>query len=321
MGETPAMEPPDIRYARSGDLAIAYQTIGEGPLDVVFCPFNPSVFYLWEITQFASLMGRLAKFSRLILFDHRGTGLSDRPRDLPTLEARMDDIRTVMDAVESEQAGLVGVLEGGHLTTLFAATYPERTSALILFNPSARGLQAPDYPWGLSNEEWRARLKEIREGWGSRELSDKFAASMYPSLADDEEFLRHFLAYTRLWASPGAAHAYFRMAMETDVRDVLPAVRVPLSFSIGGPFVSRASTSRVGFSMRRRSWFRGPMPGSSPATSQLWRSSVSSFTRSRRPSPNACSRPFSSPTSSVRPSAPRSLGIRAGSCSSSSIMR
>jgi len=230
------MEPPDIRYARSGDLAIAYQVVGEGPLDLVFCPFNPNLFYLWEIPQFAGLMGRLAKFSRLILFDHRGTGLSDRPRDLPTLEARMDDIRTVMDAVGSEQAGLVGVLEGGHLTTLFAATYPERTSALILFNPSARGLQAPDYPWGLSVEQWRARLKEIREGWGSRELSDKFAASMYPSLADDDDFLGHLVWYTRLWASPGAAHAYFRMAMETDVRDVLPAVRVPTLVLYREPF-------------------------------------------------------------------------------------
>jgi len=230
------MEPPDIRYARSGDLAIAYQVIGEGSLDLVFCPFNVNLFYVWEIPQFAGLLRRLATFSRLILFDHRGTGLSDHPRDLPTLEARMDDIRTVMDAVESEQSALLGVLEGGHLTTLFAATYPERTSALILFNPRARGLEASDYPWGLSVSEWRARLKEIREEWGSRELSNRFAASMYPSLADDEEFLRHMLAYTRLWASPGAAHAYFRMAMETDVREVLPAVRVPTLILYRKPF-------------------------------------------------------------------------------------
>src|SRR5439155_14324861 len=116
--------------------------------------------YAWEVPQFAGPLKRLATFSRLILFDHRGTGLSDHPRDLPTLEARMDDIRKVMDAVDSEQSALVGVLEGGHLTALFAATYPERTSALILFNPSARDLQAPDYPWGLSAEEWRARLRD-----------------------------------------------------------------------------------------------------------------------------------------------------------------
>src|SRR6266540_4037313 len=99
------MEPPDIRYARSGDLAIAYQVVGEGPLDLVFCPFNPNLFYLWEIPKFAGLMGRLAKFSRLILFDHRGTVLSDRPGDLPTLEARMDDIRTVMDASGRSRRG------------------------------------------------------------------------------------------------------------------------------------------------------------------------------------------------------------------------
>jgi class 3 adenylate cyclase len=230
------MEPPDIRYARSGDLAIAYQVVGEGPLDLVFCPLNPNLFYLWEIPQFAGLMRRFAKFSRLILFDHRGTGLSDRPRDLPTLETRMDDIRTVMDAAGSEQAALVGVLEGGHLTTLFAATYPERTSVLILFNPSARALRASDYPWGLSIDEWRGRLREIREGWGSRELADKIAATMYASLADDEDFLRHFVWYSRLWASPGAAHAYFRMAMETDVRDVLPAVHVPTLVLYREPF-------------------------------------------------------------------------------------
>jgi class 3 adenylate cyclase len=230
------VESPDIRYARSGDLAIAYQVIGEGPLDLVFCPFNLNLFYAWEVPQFARLLTRLSTFSRLILFDHRGTGLSDHPRDLPTLEARMDDIRKVMDAVDSEQSALVGALEGGHLTTLFAATYPERTSALILFNPSARDLQAPDYPWGLSAEEWRARLREIREGWGSRELSDKFVASMYPSLAADENFLKHMVAYSRLWASPGAAHAYFRMAMETDVRDILPAVRVPTLVLYREPF-------------------------------------------------------------------------------------
>ena len=234
------MKPPDIRYARSGDLTIAYQVIGKGPLDLVFCPFNLNLFYMWEVPQFAGLLKRLATFSRLILFDHRGTGLSDHPRDLPTLEARMDDIRKVMDAVDSEQSALVGVLEGGHLTALFAATYPERTSALILFNPSARDLQAPDYPWGLSAEEWRARLREVREGWGSRELSDKFVASMYPSLAADENFLKHMVAYSRLWASPGAAHAYFRMAMETDVRDVLPAVRVPTLVLYREPFRERS---------------------------------------------------------------------------------
>jgi class 3 adenylate cyclase len=234
--ETGAVEPPDIHYARSGDLAIAYQAIGEGPLDLVFCPFNLNLFYVWEIPQFADLLRRLAAFSRLILFDHRGTGLSDRPRDLPTLEARMDDIRAAMDAVGSEQAALLGVLEGGHLTTLFTATYPERTSALILFNPSARDVQAPDYPWGLSTEQWRARLKEIREGWGSRELSDRFAAWMFPSLARDEDFLERLLAYTRLWASPGAAHDYFRMAMETDIREALKAVRVPTLVLYREPF-------------------------------------------------------------------------------------
>ena len=230
------MEPPDVRYARSGDLAIAYQVIGDGPIDLVFVPFNPNLFYIWEIPQFAGLMRRFAKFSRLILFDHRGTGFSDRPRDLPTLEARMDDIRTAMDAVGSEQAALVGVLEGSHLTTLFAATYPERTSALTLFNPNARSLRAADYPWGLSVDEWRARLREIRDGWGSRDLANKYAAAMYPSLADDQEFLRHFVWYSRLWASPGAAHAYYRMAMETDVRDVLPAVRVPTLVLYREPF-------------------------------------------------------------------------------------
>ena len=148
-------------------------------------------------------------------------------REVPTLETRMDDVRTVMDAVGSDRAFLWSGQEGGRMTTLFAATYPERTAGLILLDPSAKGLRSDDYPWAPTEAEWQERLREIREGWGRREFFDKMLVEMSPEIAGDEEFLEWFVAHMRRSLSPGAAVAFHRMMMDADVGDVLPAVRVP----------------------------------------------------------------------------------------------
>src|SRR5215831_15133598 len=158
--------PPTTRYARSGELSIAYQVVGDGPPDLVYAPgFVSHVEWCWEEPSLARFLRRLASFSRLILFDKRGTGLSDRVGDLPTLEQRMDDVRAVMDAVGSERAALLGVSEGGSMCALFSATYPARTEALVMYGSYARRHRAPGYPWGQSDAEVASVLREIEEGW------------------------------------------------------------------------------------------------------------------------------------------------------------
>jgi class 3 adenylate cyclase/pimeloyl-ACP methyl ester carboxylesterase len=211
------VQAPDVKYARSGGVAIAYQAIGEGPLDLVFVPFFGNIRWAWEQPLFARFLERLASFSRLILFDKRGTGLSDRPRVL-TLETQMDDIRAVLDAVGSERAALLGAVQGSQLCALFAGTYPGRTRALVLFNPHASPADVPLAP--RSGDE-------ARERWGTRELSEDFARAVYPSVAGDPAFLRWHADYLRFAASPGAAAEFFRMLHDTDVSDVLPTIRVP----------------------------------------------------------------------------------------------
>jgi len=213
------VEPPDIHYARSGDVAIAYQVVGRGPIDLVFVPLNLSIAVSWEHPLVTAFYERLASFSRLILLDKRGTGISDRPRALPTLEAQMDDVRAVLDAVGCEQAALLGSLHGAQMCALFAATYPDRSSALVLYNPVAR---VPGTP-----EEHRAFLKLVREQWGTTEWVDRLAAQNFPSLASDPEFKRWFAKVTRISASPGAAYEFLRTLVEADIADVLPAIRVP----------------------------------------------------------------------------------------------
>ena len=207
---------PDVRYARSGDVAIAYQVVGDGPVDLVFVPFFGNIRWAWEQPRFAGFLERLASFSRLILFDKRGMRLSDRPRTL-TLEAQMDDIRAVLDAAGSERAALLGAAQGGQLCALFAATYPERTRALVLHNPHA---SATDAPPSIRSDEARAR-------WGTSELSKELARIAYPSMATDAAFVRWHVDYFRFAASPGAAAEFFRMLHDTDISDVLPTIRVP----------------------------------------------------------------------------------------------
>jgi class 3 adenylate cyclase len=208
----------DIRYARSGDVAIAYQVVGEGPVDLVFVPFFGNVRWAWEQPRLARFFEQLGSFSRLILFDKRGTGLSDRPRTL-TLETQMDDIRAVLDAVGSERAALLGAIQGSQLCALFAATYPERTQALVLYHPHAAPSDLP--PAAQESPD------EARERWGTRERAEERTRAIVPSLADDEDVMRWFDDYYRLAASPGAAAEFFRMLGDTDISDVLPTIRVP----------------------------------------------------------------------------------------------
>jgi class 3 adenylate cyclase len=218
-------EMPEIEYTRSGDVSIAYQTFGERSRDLVLVPMFSNLIFPWSNQDWRGLYNRLSAFSRLIMFDKRGTGLSDRPRDLGSLENRMDDIRAVIDAVGAERVTLVGFGEGGQTCALFAATYPERTEALALFNTSARVVRADDYQYGLSEEEWRNQLREIRERWGEREYFERDARVMDPE--GGEDYLDWFVTCQRFNASPGAALTFFRTYGETDLRDILPTIRVP----------------------------------------------------------------------------------------------
>jgi len=222
------LDTPEVRYARSGDMSIAYQVVGDGPPDIVFVPFLINLVWAWEQPLFVEFCQRLASFSRLILLDKRGTGLSDRPRDMGTLEARMDDIRAVMDDAGSERAALLGAgSPGGQLCAVFAATYPERVAALILHNSWPRVVTAPDFPYGRSLEEWHRRVREIRRRWGEREYQRREMRRYFPSHADDPEFEQWYVSHERLAASPGAAAWFMRMTIETDVREVLPTISVP----------------------------------------------------------------------------------------------
>ncbi len=184
------MDDPDVRYARSGDLAIAYSVSGGGPIGIVLLAMMTNVGYALQHPRTVGMAERLESFSRVILLDRRGAGLSDRPERLLDLEATMDDVRAVMDAVGSQRAVLIGSLEGAQVAALFAASHPERTAAPILYNPTARFLTAPDYPQGQSQEELDARLRAIREGWGTDAFMDGMYASMVPNLAGDEGFRR-----------------------------------------------------------------------------------------------------------------------------------
>ena len=217
---------PATRYAKSGDYSIAYQATGDAALDLVVVPgFVSHVEHAWENPAYAHFLERLASFSRLILFDKRGTGLSDRVplKDLPDLEQRMDDVRAVMDAVGSKHAALLGISEGGPMAMLFATTHPSRVSALILYGTYARRLRDGDYPWAPTLDEHRTFIDRTYEDWGGPAGAEVWA----PSLANDESFRRWWAQYLRLGASPAAARGVLAMTLGIDVRDVLPAIRVP----------------------------------------------------------------------------------------------
>jgi len=215
-----------VSYARSGNVNIAYQVVGSGPVDLVFVMgWVSHLEYFWSEPSFARFLGRLASMARLILFDKRGTGLSDPVpvTQLPTLEQRLDDVRAVMEAVGSERAVLLGVSEGGPLCSLFAATYPAKTEALVMIGSYARRMRDEDYPWGTTREERDAFCDSIVDEWGGPVGIDVRA----PSRAADPAFREWWASYLRMGSSPGAAVALTRMNAEIDIRDVLPSIRVP----------------------------------------------------------------------------------------------
>lgn len=219
------MDLPETRYARSGDVNVAYQVTGEGPFDLVFVQGYVSHLELhWKMPTFVPFLERLSSFCRLIRFDKRGTGMSDRVSGAPTLETRMDDVRAVMDAVGSKRAALYGLSEGAAMSILFAATYPERTAALVIRSAFPRRMWAPDYPWGRTEEEYEREVERDLRVFGTREQARESARSL-GTFADTE--VDTYLEMLRYGSSPGALTALHRMNREIDVRHVLPAVRVP----------------------------------------------------------------------------------------------
>ncbi len=218
------MTRPETRYAYVGDLSIAYQVIGDGPIDLVYAQgWLTHIEYAWECPEYAQFLTKLGRFSRVLFFDKRGTGLSERSVGFPTLEQRTEDIVAVLDAVGSEKAALFGVSEGGNMCALFAATYPERTQALVISGSSARGSWAPDYPWRFTPEDLERFIAYMRENWGKPfDLSQ--AA---PSMADNEAARAWWGAYIRTSASPKTAELITRLNFESDIRDILPTVGCP----------------------------------------------------------------------------------------------
>jgi pimeloyl-ACP methyl ester carboxylesterase len=221
------MSTPPTRYARSGDASIAYQVVGEGPIDLVLVlGFATHVELQWESPAFARFFDRISSFARLIVFDKRGTGLSDPVAEVPTLEQRVDDVRAVMDAAGSERAALFGVSEGGPMSVLFAATHPDRVKALILYGAMARTTEAPDYPWASPADALREAATEfIVPYWGTNALGtvELFA----PSLADDPQAVEFAARIERSAASPGMVWKIFEMFLDMDVRAILPTIHVP----------------------------------------------------------------------------------------------
>ena len=221
------MSTPPTRYARSGDASIAYQVVGAGPIDVVLVlGFATHVELQWEAPAFARFFERISSFSRLILFDKRGTGLSDPVAEVPTLEQRVDDVRAVMDAAGSERAALFGISEGGPMSAMFAATHPERVTALILYGAMGRTTEAPDYPWASPADALRESAEEfIAPYWGTEAQGtvELFA----PSFADDPEAVAFAARMERSAASPGMVRKIFEMFLDMDVRAVLPTIHVP----------------------------------------------------------------------------------------------
>jgi pimeloyl-ACP methyl ester carboxylesterase len=215
---------PKTRYARSGDVRLAYQIVGDGPFDLAFIPgWVSHVEHFWEVPASARFFRRLASFSRLILFDKRGTGCSASVTRALTLEQRMDDLRAVMDAAGSERAAVCGISEGGPMSLLFAATYPGLATHLVVYGSGPRFRWASDYPCGIDNEAVRSVVERVEQQWGE----GAFLSLMAPSHAEDGRATQQFARYERLGARPGMALALVRLALEINVRDILPAIHVP----------------------------------------------------------------------------------------------
>jgi class 3 adenylate cyclase len=217
------VEPPETRYANIGELSIAYQVVGEGPLDLVYAgSWTNQIEHAWELPAYRRFLERLASFSRLITFDKRGSGLSDRIAGTPSLEQRMDDLRVVLDVVGSERAALFGSSEGGVLSAMFAASYPQRTSALVLFGSMARLERREDHPWGWTRDFFEAVLDYIDHRWGTGDVR-----VVAPMAAGDGDFVRWHARLERLVGTPGAARAQMSWNWQIDIRPILPTITVP----------------------------------------------------------------------------------------------
>ena len=221
------MSTPPTQFARSGDASIAYQVVGDGPLDLVLVlGFATHLELQWESPAFARFFERLSSFSRLIIFDKRGTGLSDPVTEVPTLEQRIDDVRAVMDAAGSERAALLGISEGGPMSVLFAATHPERVSALVLYGAMGRTTEAPDYPWASPAEALREAATEfIAPYWGQQ--AEGMVELFAPSFAGDPQVAEFTARLERSAASPAMVQQIFEMFLDIDVRAILPTIHVP----------------------------------------------------------------------------------------------
>ena len=223
------MDTPEVRYAKSGDVHVAYQVLGKGPVDFVYAPALISHLDVrWEWPVQARFLRELSSFTRLVLFDKRGTGMSDRDVRVATLEERMDDIRAVMDDVGSQRAILFGDSEGASMSILFAATYPKRTLGLILWGGLARGLSAPDWPWGGgTQEEWETSLRRAEADWGTEAHVNRSLAGWSPSRINDSDYKRWFGRMRRYGSSPATDIARMKMIMEIDLRSVLSTIHIP----------------------------------------------------------------------------------------------
>jgi class 3 adenylate cyclase len=222
------MDPPEVRFAKSGNVHIAYQVVGTGPIDLVLAFSAISQLeVMWDHPLLVRQYERISEFARLILFDKRGVGLSDRDMGFATLEESIDDIRAVLDAVGSPRAVLFGTLDGTALSILYSATYPDKTVGLVLWGGQARTSWAPDYPWAKSREAWEADLRRDEAEWGSRSHIERVVAQYAPSRAGDPEFLRWMGHRIRYGASPSEGSNLYRRIMQLDVRSALSALHVP----------------------------------------------------------------------------------------------
>ena len=219
---------PDVHYARNGDVSLAYQVVGDGPEDLLFVSgYLSNIEYAWMYPSMAAFLTRLARFSRLILMDRRGSGLSDRAADGVSIETQVEDLEVVLDEVASPRTTLLGLWDGCATSVLFAATHPERTSALVLFGSSAVQTAGGDDDSSTAWDEatWDTWLQSIKEGWGTRAWIVRNARWMGPGMLDEPEELEHWISYSRLSASPSAAEAVMRVERSIDLRPVLPTVQ------------------------------------------------------------------------------------------------
>ena len=220
---------PEVRFAHNGGIGIAYSAVSDGPVDLLYLSTFSNLDLIWENPLYASFLRSLASFTRLLVVDRRGQGVSDRlsPQDIPLLEDNVDDVIAVLDAAGSRRVVLMGGSDLGALCTMLAAAHPDRVAGLVLFAPSARGMRAPDYPWQWTESEWGDYLAEVRDGWGTREFATRNLALFCPSLAGDPQQLAWFERFLRGTASANVELAIENVYRQADVRALLPVIRIP----------------------------------------------------------------------------------------------